>query len=218
MNHKISDSKQIVAYFDFDGTITRRDTFLPFLIFVVGWFGFLRKSPQALIIAILYGLRVIKNNEAKQRTLTLYVKGYSFDQLDSKARDFAITKLNSYIKPEIFSKLEYHKEHKHSIIIISANLELYLKYWVKLHNLDGLIATEIEFINNICTGKLKTKNCYGQEKVIRLLDYLQHNNQKYIYSYAYGNSRGDYELLTYVNEAYWVDGTSMISWQEYRGN
>ena len=156
--------KDIVAYFDFDGTITNSDTFVPFLIYAIGYLRFVVKLPQTVVILILYGLKIITNERAKERMLTALTRGLSFAYLDGKAREFALYKLDRYIKPEIYTKLEYHIEHGHKIILVSANLALYLNYWAKRHNVDDVIATEIEFIDGKCSGKLKTRNCYGIHK------------------------------------------------------
>ena len=145
------NAKEIVAYFDFDGTITHKDTFLSFLIFCLGYVGFLCKIYRTVPIVILYGLKIITNEEAKQRTLTALVKGKTFAEMDAKARAFAATKLDGYIKPEIYTKLEYHLEHGHTIVLVSANLALYLNYWANQHKVDFVIATEIEFINGQCS-------------------------------------------------------------------
>ncbi len=204
--------KHIVAYFDFDGTITNRDTFLPYLYYVVGFWTFFTKLYCLIPILLLYGFKVITNEEAKQKTLTVLLKGFSEDLLDKKARVFARKTLDSYIMPEVYTKLEYHLEHGHSIVLVSANLALYLNYWARRHNLDHVIATEIEFVNGICTGKLKTRNCYGPQKVLRIHEYLNTLSSKFCYSYGYGNSRGDYELLNFVDEGYFVSGQDITLW------
>lgn len=207
-------SRDIVAYFDFDGTLTTKDTLLPFLIYCVKWPIFLIKAPLLFPTLVLYVFKIITNEEAKQRTLIILLKGYSFKKIDKLAQKFAQNKLSKYIKPEVFAKLEYHKEHAHQIILVSANLAVYLRYLAQIYKLDGVIATEIEFIDNIATGRLATPNCYGLQKTIRINEYLVSNNLKYSYRYAYGNSPGDYELLDYVDEGYWVEGILFKSWAD----
>jgi HAD superfamily hydrolase (TIGR01490 family) len=205
-------AKEEVAYFDFDGTITSTDTFLCFLLYVVGWWRFILHLPQLSIVGLLYALRIISNEVAKGYTLTILVKGYSEKVLDSKAKQFASTIIDKYIKPEIFQRLEYHLEHGHTVILVSANLGIYLRYWALRHKLAGVIATEMEFINGRASGRLATRNCYAQEKVSRVKQFLVENKLNFSYSYAYGNSRGDYELLEFVNEAFWIDGVQLIAW------
>lgn len=216
LNQDAQQEKKIIAYFDFDGTITRRDTLVPFLIYVIGWSKFLVKLPLLIPIVLMYILKIITNEQAKQKTLTILIKGYSEDFLEAKAKEFARFQLDKFIKPEIYYKIEYHLEHGHSIILISANLAIYLKYWAKIHKLNCAIATEIEFINGKATGKLATKNCYGEQKIIRINQFLEKYPEfNLAYGYGYGNSKGDYELLNYVNEAYWVSGSEIIPWVDY---
>ena len=210
---QMKTTKNIVAYFDFDGTLTHKDTLIPFLIYTVGISRFILKIPRLLPVAILYLLNIISNEEAKERTLIILIRGYSFGQLEEKAKNFAELKLAKYIKPEVFNKLEYHFEHDHTIILVSANLAMYLRYFAKKHAIDAVIATEVEFNGGVCTGCLATRNCYGHEKVNRITDYLAQQKSGFMYSYGYGNSHGDYELLNYVDEAYFVDGDEISSWE-----
>lgn len=200
------------AYFDFDGTLTTKDTLLPFLIHCVGWLKFILNLHRTLPVAVLYLLKIITNEVAKERTLIILLKGYPLSYLDNKAKSFAYSKITRYIRPDVFAKMEYHREHGHKVILISANLAVYLNYWAQLHSLDGVVATEIEFINNVASGRLATHNCYGAQKVLRLKRYLEENNLSFGYTYGYGNSKGDYELLEYVDEAYWVDSENFIPW------
>lgn len=218
MENSSIDPKQIIAYFDFDGTITNKDTFLPYLIYAAGIKKFLLNLHLLLPILLLYALKIITNEVAKERTLTVLLKGFSHAKLEQKAKIFARKTLDTYIKPEIYSKLEYHLEHGHSVALVSANLSLYLDYWAKRHHIDYVIATELEFVNEIFSGKLKTRNCYGIQKVLRVKEFIESlDSQQFKYSYGYGNSRGDYELLDYVDEAYWISSSEIISWAEHRG-
>jgi phosphatidylglycerophosphatase C len=204
----------IAAYFDFDGTITSEDTLLPFLIHCVGWFKIFIKLPRILPNIALYLLRIISNEKVKERVLVILLKGYSFTNLDKKAKSFAYTHISKYIKPEVFAKLEYHIEHGHRVVIVSANLALYLRHWISIHKVGDVIATEIEFVNDVATGYLATPNCYGEQKVVRLKQYLADKGLDFGYSYGYGNSRGDHELLDYVNEGYMVEGDEFRAWEK----
>ncbi|MFN7093834.1 MAG: HAD-IB family hydrolase [Burkholderiales bacterium] len=211
------DNSNIVAYFDFDGTITTKDTLLPFLKYTVGRLKFILKLPLVMPIGLLYLLKLITNEQAKQMTLTVMLKGYTQEELTQKSQSFAEEKLNRLIKPEVYNKLEYHLEHGHKVVLVSANLAIYLRYWAKLHQLYAVIATEIEFVNGNCSGRLATRNCYGPHKVTRINQYLATTGAKFSYSYGYGNSRGDYELLDYVNKAYWIKGKNILSWVDNNG-
>lgn len=204
---------RVVAYFDFDGTISKKDTLLPFLLCSVGYLGFIVKLPVILPILLLYVLKIINNETAKEKVLNILLKGKKEHFITKKAQIFAHKKMDRLIKPEIFAKLEYHQEHQHIIILVSANLAIYLKFWAMLHKIDAVIATELDFYHEKFTGRLATPNCYGAEKVKRIQYYLE-DKEPFSYSYGYGNSAGDYELLNYVDEGYWVSGSSIEPWKK----
>ncbi len=210
-----NSSKTIVAYFDFDGTITSFDTFIIFLIYVTGWPKFLIKLPRLLKVAFLYLFKFVNNEVAKEQVLTIMIKGYPEDFIEKKAFKFALKKIGKYIKPDVYTRLQYHYEHGHKILVVSANLAIYLRYWASQHKIDGVIGTEIEFKDGVCTGKLATKNCYAKQKVARILHYLEDNDLTFDYSYGYGNSQGDRDLLNYVDEGYWVTRHEILVWKSH---
>ena len=201
---------KIVAYFDFDGTLSTKDTLIPFLLYCTGVWRFSLKLPQLLWVGLLYGLKIIDNQEAKQRTLTQLLKGWKAVDLEQKAKSFALTHLNKYLKPQIYAKLEWHREQGHVLILVSANLAVYLRYFAKLHKINGVIATEIVEQGGVISGRLATPNCYAGQKVLRIQDYLHAGSLAFDYSYAYGNSRGDYEMLELVDEPYYVSGDEFM--------
>ena len=203
-----------VAYFDFDGTLTTIDTLIPFILFVVGGWKFFWALPFIAIIVLLYLTKIINNEQAKERFLSRTIKGLSKEFLDKKAQEFINLKLDKFLKPNIYAKLESHINNGHQVILVSANLGVYLRYWAIKHKIDHVIATEIEFINNCATGLLATHNCYGKFKVERIEEFLQQQSLSFNHSYGYGNSAGDYALLNYVDTAYWIDGNSISNWAD----
>ncbi len=213
--HADTTQEKIVAYFDFDGTLTVHDTLISFVKYAVGLKKIIFKIPLLLPYVLLYLLKIIDNSKLKQKFLMLTIAGIDKQQLEKSAYEFANNKLDNFLNSEVFAKLEYHLEHKHTIVIVSANLAVYLRYWAKKHNIHEIIATELEIVNNKYTGRLSTKNCYAIEKINRINLFLLQKSLKFSYSYAYGNSAGDYELLNSVNEAYWVNKNNITPWQDF---
>ncbi|MEJ1959736.1 MAG: hypothetical protein WDM70_10215 [Nitrosomonadales bacterium] len=62
----------IVAAFDFDGTLTHRDTMFSFLLHVVGWRMFVRHVLLLAPTLAGYGLGLIRNDVAKERVFTRF--------------------------------------------------------------------------------------------------------------------------------------------------
>ena len=97
-------------------------------------------------------------------------------------------------------KIAWHNEQGYKVVVVSASIERWLKPWCDKNDLD-MIATKIEVKDGIVTGKLLSKNCHGIEKANRVKE--AYNLSDYDYIYAYGDSRGDKELLTLADERFY---------------
>jgi HAD superfamily hydrolase (TIGR01490 family) len=184
-----------VAAFDFDGTLTYHDTLFSFLKYSVGsvktfWLLFLE-----LPFLILYLLGRVSRQKMKERVLTRFFRGTPYSELESLGRSFAKEVLRAHMKPWGFERIRYHKEKGDTLILISASLEVYLEPFAKELGFDACLASRLEKdLEGRVTGNLFEKNCWGEEKVCRLLAYT---GPKTYTLFAYGNSRGDLELLQF---------------------
>ena len=182
----------ILSLFDFDGTITTEDSLIKFICYAVGgiktaW-GFVLLSPML----ILYKLKLIPNYKAKEWMLSYFFKGMDEQRFKCIADEFALKHIDSMLRPKVMEKIAWHKDQGHKVVVVSASMECWLKPWCDKNGLD-LIATKLEIKNGTVTGKFQTKNCYGNEKVIRVREV--YNLSDYDHIYVYGDSRGDRELL-----------------------
>jgi len=189
-----------LALFDFDGTITTDDSLIKFICFVVGdakfiW-GMILLSPML----IAYKLKLIPNYKAKQYMLSYFFKGTSEEKFMQVANEYSLNHIDTILRPKAMEKIAWHKEQGHKIVIVSASIECWLKPWCDENNLD-LIATKLEIKDGIVTGKFLTKNCYGIEKANRVQE--QYDLSEYDHIYAYGDSRGDKELLELADESFY---------------
>ncbi len=189
-----------IAFFDFDGTITWRDSFLDFLKFSVGWLGLLKGMTVLLPYIVLYALKIMPNYKLKTRAIRYFYGGWDFKTFEAIAADYSRCQLPKLLKASAMQRLNWHKSQGHQVVIVSASLRYYLRPWCELHGVD-LIATEIETKDGIITGQLAAKNCYGPEKVRRIRD--KYNLDDSCYIYAYGDTRGDREMLQMANEGYY---------------
>lgn len=197
MSVSIEDDKPIVAAFDFDGTITQRDTLLSFLIFTAGTWQTAKKltllTPQFIKF-------LLDPNGARQTTketvLKSFFKGLPEHQLLEMGEAFARSPaLDSLINPSAMKRLEWHRQQKHRCILISASIDAYLIPWSIQKGFDDLICSELEIDSyGIVTGMLDGPNCWGSEKERRLSELLGSKDSYTLY--AYGDSRGDQELLS----------------------
>lgn len=193
-------NQPVVAAFDFDGTLTRRDTLFHFLLQVAGWSAFTRNMIVLAPTLAAYGLGLLRNDLAKEKVLTRFLSGMPMQALQEQGVSFAAQALPRLLRSVAMRRLAWHKQQGHRCVVISASLELYVQPWAQAAGFDAVIASRLEQVDGRCTGKLQGGNCYGAEKALRLQALLGAKERYTLY--AYGDSRGDSELLSMADHAY----------------
>lgn len=189
--------RQIYA-FDFDGTLTTRDTLLVFIRYACGTraflLGFLRHAHQL----VLMKLGFYPNWKAKQHIFSYFFKDIDLEAFNTLCRQFAADN-RQLLRPEGLRTLEQAKAEGADVLIVSASID----NWVQPFFPEvTVLGTQIEVLDGRLTGRFLTKNCYGQEKVNRILALYPDRSSYHLT--AFGDSRGDKELLAFADEAHWV--------------
>ncbi len=192
-----SPDREPIAAFDFDGTIARRDTLMPFLASVAGRGAFARaalaRSPQFAKVALgradrdaekeaLIGRLLIGRSAAE---VSAAGAGYA-DQLWAAQR----------FRPEMLDRLAWHRAEGHRIVIVSASLDSYLVPLAPRLGVDHVISCSLGSADGLLTGTLVGGNVRGPEKVRRLREWLAGAPAEV---WAYGDSAGDDELLAFAD-------------------
>ena len=149
---------------------------------------------------IAYKLKLIPNHKAKEMMLSHFFKGMDEEEFRELAKEYSLKKIDTILRPKAMEKIKWHKEQGHKIVVVSASIECWLKPWCDRNGL-ALIATRFKIKNGFVSGEFATKNCHGVEKVNRIKEI--YNLDDYDYIYAYGDSRGDRELLELADESFY---------------
>ena len=196
--------RKIVA-FDFDGTLTTKDTLLAFIRYAKGstgfWLGFLRYSP----LLVLMKLGLYPNYKAKQKVFAHFFKGMTLDAFDALCQRFANDN-HHLLRPQALETLNKAISEGAEVVIVSASIDNWVQAFFEGVRREGVrsiqvIGTQIEVEEGVLTGRFLTNNCYGREKVNRI-QALFPNRQDYHLT-AYGDSRGDQELLAFADESHY---------------
>lgn len=193
--------RETIAVFDFDGTLTRSDTFLMFLVFQFGSLACLKGIWSNLTILVKYVFHRVSNHEVKQTIFSYFFKGMRIKEFDAACRRFALFKIPDQIKRKAFEKCKWHHQKGHHTVIISASIRNWIEPWAKQYGFKAVIGTEVELNNEILTGRFAGKNCYGPEKVTRLLSDFPERDHYYLY--AYGDGKGDREMMEFADFPYY---------------
>ncbi len=189
-----------VYAFDFDGTLTRRDTLIEFIRFAKGdkafLLCFLRYSP----LLVLMKLGLYPNWKAKQRVFSHCFRGMAVDTFYSLCSRFARDKAR-LMRPKGMKKLREVLAEGGKVVVVSASVNNWVEPFFTGIGGVYVVGTMVEEREGVLTGRFLTKNCYGEEKVTRLLQLFPERTQYWLT--AYGDSRGDFELLDFANESYY---------------
>lgn len=194
--------KKEISVFDFDGTLTYLDTAYPFILFCRGFWGTFFKGLKLLPDFFWYFLGFLSRKQIKEIMLERYFKGKQVSFFQGMAKNF-LQKHAWIIKKEMVQKLLECKAKGHQVVIVSANLTPFIQMVRELIPVDHMIATDIELDpQGKITGKILGENCWGPEKLNRFLQFL--GDRSHYQVIAYGDSKGDKELLQNADIAHWV--------------
>lgn len=196
--------KRSIAAFDFDGTLTCKDTFLEFIAFVFGRKKLYLSLALFSPILLLMKLGLYPNWKAKQLIYSWLFKGMDYDYFCNLGESFS-EEIKKMKNEEGMNLLQRQKQAEADIYIITASVEEWVKPFCQLLNVKGVIGTKVEVDNNgFLTGRFLTKNCYGQEKVNRLIIVEPERNSYSLF--ACGDSKGDRELLKFADKSIKIRG------------
>lgn len=191
-----------VAAFDFDGTLTRGDTLLPFLWRYLGTVKLIWVILLCSPWLALYVLRLLPNHVAKARLLNLSFAGLPVSTAQTWANDFVATGLPELLAPWGMARLREHQARGDVCVLVSASPDIYLQA-VAQHLGLYLLCTQLEIRGDLYTGEMASANCHGPEKVHRLQAWLQDKSLSAAHLTAYGDTRGDHPMLQLAQVAFY---------------
>lgn len=181
-----------IAAFDFDRTLTTRDTLIPFLTRFAG-----RRRLAAALAAQAKRYRT-DSDAAKLDLLRRLTTDVASDAFELAGRDYAVG-LHHRLRPDTMARLRWHRHNGHRLLIVSASLGTYLRPFGETLGVDEVIAVELDVTPS---GRLSGEvaggvNVRGPEKARRLTEWIANAgiDRSRTEIWAYGDSSGDDELL-----------------------
>ena len=213
--------KSKICVFDFDGTLTTCDTLLRFIPFACGrwafWWGMLLHAP----LLVLMKLGLYDNGRAKERVFRYFFRGMKESMFNNLCDSFADAN-DDILRPEGIKTLRQALAEGHEVVVVSASIDRWVRPFFKSNLAPShprtptpsiiIIGTQIEVRDGLLTGRFATPNCYGEEKVRRLRQLFPELSDYHMI--AYGDSRGDRELLQMADEAHYKPFRSSSQPQE----
>lgn len=177
-----------IAVFDFDGTISRKDSLIDFVIFARGKANLGIFILKNLPYIGLFYLGILSAQKFKERFFSYFFSGYSKNKLEEIGASYCINRIEQIIYHDAQKVIEWHRCRNHHIYLLTASSGIWLNHWCEKNQIK-CIGTHFEIENGVFNGRISGKNCKGKEKVKRLLEQADLND--FEESYGYANSKSD---------------------------
>ena len=208
MTYGTAAPRRIVAVFDLDGTLTWRDTLLPFLL------SFLRRHPRRVMrlwrmpFALLSFVAQGRDRGAlKSRVIRMVMGGAARTDIDACADAFVDTlRPRHRLRPAALAALEAHRTAGDHLVLLSASPDLYVPRIGRRLGFERTLCTELEWRADRLEGALRTANRRGAEK-LRCLTWLR-TQYPDLPIVAYGNSASDLDHMRQADRALLVNGNA----------
>ena len=192
--------KKIYA-FDFDGTLTKRDSLIEFLLFAKGWKEFLKCFALHIHLLIAMKMGLVDSGKVKERIFGYYFRNMPEDMFNNLCQRFAASHRHLLREKGMQKVREALSEAESTVMIVSASINNWVEpFFSDMQGIE-IFCTRVEIKDGLLTGRFLSANCRRKEKVRRIL--ALHPDRKSYYLTAYGDSSGDIEMLDFADEGYY---------------
>jgi HAD superfamily hydrolase (TIGR01490 family) len=208
----MNPNSHIAAFFDFDQTLLEVESGR----LGIQWLWDRRLVPFGYVLKILvanffYQWRLLSDERMVRLVLTFY-RNKRLADFQKGAENFYKDYLKPHLAPGILSRVHFHKNQGHLLVLISGSVRYMLEPVVKDLEFDHLLCTGLEVgKNGLMTGKPEGLVCVDQNKkrlTLKLAERLGLDLEK---SYAYGNHHSDLPLLETVGNPHAVEPTAELA-------
>jgi phosphatidylglycerophosphatase C len=183
--------------FDFDGTLTSRDSFLAFLAWRAGSRRY-ATGMMGLAPAAAAWLAHRDRGRLKAALIRRFLAGVPRAELERQAQAFAGLAAPGLFRPDALRAWRRWQADGARLLIVTASPEPVVAPFARGLGADALIATRLAYdAEGRVTGDLDGANCRGPEKARRLREMF---GPDVTLEAAYGDTDGDREMLAMAEE------------------
>lgn len=181
------------AFFDFDGTLIKGDSFGLFARHAVGRGAFVKALVKSAPKIIAWKLGRASNSQAKEALFGHLYRGMRYDEFKRLGESFAEV-IRQRLRPEVIERLHRHVAAGDTVAIVTASMAEWIAPWAAETGVTTLLTTapEVDGSGRL-TGHFRGANCHGAEKANRIRERFGAMNGCEID--AYGDSSGDDVML-----------------------
>jgi phosphatidylglycerophosphatase C len=205
-------AKSPVAVFDLDGTVTRGDTYLAYLRYVL-----LRRSRRlphclglpAAVLQFKHGR--ISNETLKCRFLAAILGGCSRTEIERHTTGFVEICATQMVKPTARACVCWHQMQGHRLVLASASLDVYARALGARLGFDDVVSTRTAWVADAIAGGLAGPNLLGEAKLAAVKEALALDEDGGRRMFAYSDHHSDLPLLLFAKYGIAVDPTPSLA-------
>ncbi len=204
MNQQLQGQPAIVV-FDLDGTITRYDTYVRFLLLAIS------RNPVKLFQLPVLSIDVLRhklgwqsNTWLKKRFLRAILAGKDRKTINSLAATFSQRVINAGLHDEAIECLRHYQDKGNKLVLLSASLDIYVETLGKILGFKHIICTRTLWHDDILSSELDGGNCYGEAKIERIKLWLADHSDNKLQA-AFGDHLTDFPLLKMAEQGFVVN-------------
>ncbi|MFY1047572.1 HAD family hydrolase [Chryseobacterium sp. GP-SGM7] len=185
--------------FDFDGTLTYKDTMFLYLKFYNPSkfrVQFLKHIP----LFILLKLKLAETEKVKKSFIGSVLKGQLQSKIEEKSKQFFEENYPKIVRENALDFIKNIDRENTQSLMVTASLDIWAKPFAEKLQMN-LVSTRAEFKNGVFTGNFIGKNCNGKEKLERIKKEI--SDDKYDKIIAFGDTSGDKPMLKWANEGHY---------------
>ena len=188
---------QPLVAFDFDGTMTVKDSFTDFLRWRVGAIGYLFGMARLTPAALSY-LRTRDRGAIKAAAVAEFLDGVDRKTLKGLAETYAEQAWARLMRPDALACWNDWGAKGAHRVIVTASPEITVAPFARRLGAEALLGTRLVFDHDDrITGAFAGENCRGCEKVRRLRATYGDDVRL---TAAYGDTSGDTEMLAIADQ------------------
>ena len=189
-----------LALFDFDGTLTDRETMPDFMHAAVRPWRLALGKALLLPLIVGYKARIVPGIAVRAAICFVGFRGIPVGELEAHGRRFAADVLPGTLRPEAMARLAWHQARGDTVVVVSGGLDVYLRPWCEAHGV-ALLCSSLAHENGRFSGRYEGAQCVRGEKARRVLEHYPPTRFQRIH--AYGDTPEDRELLALAHEAHY---------------
>jgi len=193
-----ADPRPVLALFDFDGTLTTRETLPDFLRFAAPRKRLAPGRVLFLLPVLAYKAKLLPVHVLRRWLVRYVFWGLDVAEVERAGRRFADEVLPTLVRPCMQARIDAHRARGDTVVVVSGGFDVYLAPWCAAQGIE-LVCSSLASVDGRLTGHYAGAQCVADEKVRQVR--LRYDLGAYREVHAHGDTHEDLGLLALAQVA-----------------